>query len=144
MDLKNFFEKAKKLDKKVVVKSTILEVVGFILSPLSWWNDLLINVPLAYIMTWPIGKLISLFTPVNFTAYIIIFIVCYWITNLVGILMMHYGILALKSQKISKKDLIVSVNVALVYTIIIAVIALQTNIESLLMDYHVVPGWLAK
>jgi hypothetical protein len=36
----------------------VLGFIGFMLSPLSWWNDLFVNVPLAPAFAWTI----SLFT----------------------------------------------------------------------------------
>ena len=53
--------------------------VGFILSPLTWWNDVAVNLPIAWILasflpdTW--------FRPA--------FVVCYWVTNIAGLMMMY-------------------------------------------------------
>ena len=53
--------------------------LGFILSPLTWWNDLAVNLPIAWILasflpdTW--------FGPA--------FVVCYWVTNIAGLMMMY-------------------------------------------------------
>jgi hypothetical protein len=33
----------------------VLALVGYMLSPLSWWNDLFVNVPLALGFAWLIG-----------------------------------------------------------------------------------------
>jgi hypothetical protein len=40
---------------KVRVKSFLVAIIGFILSPLSWWNDLFVNIPLAYLFAIPFG-----------------------------------------------------------------------------------------
>ena len=40
-----------------------LGVIGFLLSPLSWWNDLLVNIPLAVAFAW----VVSWFYPPCFT-----------------------------------------------------------------------------
>ena len=48
--------------------------IGFMLSPLSWWNDLFVNVPLALAFAW----LVSLFWPAVFTAS---FVLGYWLRN---------------------------------------------------------------
>jgi hypothetical protein len=63
----------------------ILTVVGFILSPLSWWNDLLVNIPLAYLFAWPVGL-------INERLFIPALVVGYWMTNVAGLLLMHAGI----------------------------------------------------
>jgi hypothetical protein len=39
-----------------------LALIGYMLSPLSWWNDMFINVPLALAFAW----VISLFWPSAF------------------------------------------------------------------------------
>ena len=60
-------------------------MVGFLLSPLSWWNDLIVNVPLAYLLANPIAWLWpSLYVPA--------FVGAYWLTNLLGLLMLDSGI----------------------------------------------------
>lgn len=58
--------------------------VGFLLSPLSWWNDLFVNVPLALAVAW----VVSLLWPAAFTAT---FVVAYWLTNVLGLVMLHKG-----------------------------------------------------
>jgi len=65
-------------------KYSALIVAGFILSPLSWWNDFFINIPLAYIFSFPFSLLDEqLFLPA--------FILGYWFSNLLGLLMLHWG-----------------------------------------------------
>lgn len=53
--------------------------VGFILSPLTWWNDLVVNLPIA----WVLASLLpdTWFKPA--------FIASYWVTNIAGFLMMY-------------------------------------------------------
>lgn len=62
----------------------ILVTSGFILSPLSWWNDLVVNVPLAYLFSLP-------FSLINEQLFLPAFILGYWLTNLLGFLMLHWG-----------------------------------------------------
>lgn len=64
---------------------TLLGLLGFILSPLSWWNDLFVNVPLAYALSYPF----SLLDPIFFLP---VFVMAYWLSNLVGLLLIHYSI----------------------------------------------------
>src|SRR5437762_2871403 len=61
---------------------TALAFVGFMLSPLSWWNDLVVNVPLALAFAW----LVSWFYRGAFAAS---FILGYWLTNVLGLVLMH-------------------------------------------------------
>ena len=54
----------KMIAKKHHLINIILVTAGFILSPLSWWNDLLVNIPLAYLFSLPFSILDeSLFLP---------------------------------------------------------------------------------
>ena len=67
------------------IKAGILTTIGYILSPLSWWNDLFINIPLAYGFGFLFGLISQkLFLPMM--------ILGYWITNILGVILMHYGI----------------------------------------------------
>lgn len=62
-----------------------LAVVGFLLSPLTWWNDLFVNVPLAYLAAIPVAWV----WPAAFTPA---FVIAYWLTNLVGLMLMDQGL----------------------------------------------------
>src|SRR5262249_26236206 len=55
----------------------VLAFIGFMLSPLSWWNDLFVNVPLAVGFAW----LVAFFYRPAFESAVII---GYWLTNLIG------------------------------------------------------------
>ena len=101
----------------------VLATIGFILSPLSWWNDLFVNVPLALGFAW----LISWFHP---SAFGVSFVVGYWLTNVLGLVLMHKGAAALaaKDARLSYgrwelgKDLLI----ALLYTgFIVALVKLR-------------------
>lgn len=69
-----------------------LVILGYLLSPLSWWNDLVVNVPLAYLFSIP-------FTFINEKLFVPSFIIGYWLTNLFGFLLLHWG-----SQNIINKN----------------------------------------
>ena len=70
--------------KKQRLFNVLLVIIGFILSPLTWWNDLVVNIPLAYLFSLPFSLLHeNLFLPS--------FILGYWLSNLLGFLLMHWG-----------------------------------------------------
>ena len=90
----------------------LLGLLGFILSPLSWWNDLFVNVPLSYALSYPF----SLIDPIFFLP---VFVVAYWISNLVGFLLLHYsvqGISGLQKKTGAYGRMIV---ITLIYTLLI-------------------------
>lgn len=113
--------------------SALLGGIGWLLSPLSWWNDLLVNVPLAYLFALPF----SLFDE---RLYVPAFVMGYWLTNVVGFILLHKGVIgAFSSRQTSlKKDLII----ATMYTVVIAAAAMLgwlPSPASLLSKWQ---GWL--
>jgi hypothetical protein len=36
--------------KKKKIVGAVVAALGFVLSPLSWWNDLFVNIPIAYFL----------------------------------------------------------------------------------------------
>ncbi len=66
------------------VRGGALVALGYMLSPLSWWNDLFFNLPIAYGLGWIFG-LISKDWILPMT------VVGYWVSNVLGILMMQWG-----------------------------------------------------
>jgi hypothetical protein len=65
-------------------QGSVLAVVGYLLSPLSWWNDLFINIPLAYLFASLCGMLsASFFMPCM--------VLGYWLTNIAGLILLHKG-----------------------------------------------------
>src|SRR5437660_12343271 len=97
------------------VTGSVLAVVGFMLSPLSWWNDLFVNVPLAVAFAW----IISLFDKAAFEWSLII---GYWLTNIAGLMLMHKGAQKLLSEKdrgYSRRALLRDLGISLLYTALI-------------------------
>lgn len=70
------------LQRRVV--GGIVGLIGYLLSPLSWWNDLWINIPLAYLA----ANGVALLYPAWFAPA---FAGAYWLTNLLGLLLLHAG-----------------------------------------------------
>ena len=88
-----------------------MAVVGFMLSPLSWWNDLFVNVPLALVFAW----LLALFYKPAFQPALII---GYWLTNVAGFVLMHKGAQTMVTEKssYSRRELLRDVGISLLYT----------------------------
>ena len=70
----------------------LLFLIGYILSPLSFWNDLLVNIPLAYLMIFWVGFIWP-------GALLPAFILAYWLTNLLGFMMMKSGAIKYMDKK---------------------------------------------
>ena len=108
--------------KKQRLVNVLLVTTGFILSPLTWWNDLFVNIPLAYLFSIP-------FTFINENLFLASFITGYWLTNLLGFLLMHMGGEGLIYQKKPTIGIRRSLLISLLYSIIVICM--------------VVLGWLA-
>ncbi len=103
---------------KKKTKGVIFAIIGYILSPVSWWNDLYVNIPIAYIFALPFGYLSKqLFFPA--------LIIAYWISNIVGFMMMHHGVKKIISKDINKrKEFVKLFFVSLIYTVFVVLIIL--------------------
>lgn len=98
---------------------TALGLIGFMLSPLSWWNDLFVNVPLAVGFAW----IISLAYP---PAFLPAAVLGYWLTNVLGFVLMHKGAQQLLAQAdrkpYSRRALLSDLAISILYTLIIVVL----------------------
>jgi hypothetical protein len=103
------------MSRKRKITGGLMAVVGFMLSPLSWWNDLFVNVPLAVAFGW----VVSLFYRPAFSASVVL---GYWLTNVLGFVLLHKGAQKMVSdsdRKYSRRDLIRDLAVSLLYTAVI-------------------------
>jgi hypothetical protein len=97
------------------VSGSIVALIGFMLSPLSWWNDMVVNVPLALVFAWLAS---ALYKP----AFTVSLVVGYWLTNVLGFILMHKGaqqMLSEQGKKYSRRELAKDVGISLVYTLVI-------------------------
>jgi hypothetical protein len=96
---------------------SVVAFVGFLLSPLSWWNDAFVNIPIA----WGVASLVALirrgwFEPALYLAYLG--------TNVLGLVLMHLGVRMglTKPRPFTRRDLLLQLLVALGYTALIFVL----------------------
>src|SRR5260221_4809959 len=97
------------------IRGGIVAFIGFMLSPLSWWNDLFVNVPLALAFAWSV----SWFFPRLFTAS---FVVGYWLTNVVGLVLLqkeNEAMIAAQPGRYTKQNLLKDLAISLLYTAMI-------------------------
>ncbi|HPE63265.1 MAG TPA: hypothetical protein PLQ49_04055 [Methanothrix sp.] len=102
------------------VKGGLMATVGYLLSPVSWWNDLFVNIPLAYAFG-------ALFGLVSEELFLPAMVAGYWMTNILGFVLMHRGVKEAVSGKqetgYSKGDMIKDLCVSVIYTMIVVVLA---------------------
>jgi hypothetical protein len=92
-----------------------LALIGYMLSPLSWWNDMFVNVPLALAFAW----LVSLFWP---RAFGIACVLGYWLTNVLGFVLMHKGAQQMFTERklqYTRRELLKDLAISLLYTLLI-------------------------
>lgn len=87
----------------------IIAGVGYILSPLSWWNDLVVNVPLALAMASLLRRLAGVDLEKGFAT-------SYWLTNVLGLVLMVLGGGYGLRGKVKARDIVISLLVASAYT----------------------------
>lgn len=118
--IKLFYWKLRNQKLKVFA-SSLLGLVGFLLSPLSWWNDIFINVPLAWLFAYVITKPLSYLGNVSRLGFGIIFAIGYLLTNILGFYLMHLSIVNLtEKETIShKKQFAISILYTLVFLALI-------------------------
>ncbi len=117
----DFIEIAGREIEKDKMKGGLLATVGYLLSPVSWWNDLFVNIPLAYAF----GALVGL---INEDLFLPAMVAGYWITNILGFVLMHRGIKEVVSKSessgYSKGDMIKDLCVSVVYTAVVVILVL--------------------
>lgn len=99
------------------VSGGFLAMLGFMLSPLSWWNDAFVNLPLALGFAW----IVSLFSPKAFGPACVI---GYWLTNVLGFMLMHKGVRTIRQEPapLLRRELLKDVVVSLAYTLVILIL----------------------
>jgi hypothetical protein len=112
---------------KQKLKGSLIGLIGFILSPLSWWNDLVVNIPLAVIIGW-------LFSLIYKPLFLPAAIVGYWFTNVLGLILLRRGAQTALSEKdapkpFSKKELLKDILISIAYTFVIILLAKFRLIE---------------
>ncbi|OGF26380.1 hypothetical protein A2331_06465 [Candidatus Falkowbacteria bacterium RIFOXYB2_FULL_34_18] len=100
------------------IRGGILATVGYVLSPLSWYNDIFVNIPLVYIFAFPFGL-------ISKTLLMPSMIFGYWLTNVLGFMLMHHGvndIISKEQKKHTRKEIIKDVLISIIYTLIVIVL----------------------
>lgn len=101
-----------------------LIVVGWLLSPLCWWNDLFFNLPVAYGFGWLCSQIADNWLLPGT-------VIGYWLSNVVGIVLIQFGAVDFfqgqPTDRNFKQDLLTGIVSSTVFTV--AIVALiQLNI----------------
>jgi hypothetical protein len=107
-----------------------MAAVGYLLSPLSWWNDLFVNVPLALLFAW----LVSLVYKPAFEPCLIL---GYWGTNVLGFILLHKGAKTMfsdKDHRYNRRELLQDLLISIVYTALILAL-LRTGVLKPIGNY---------
>ncbi len=110
----------------------LVAAVGYMLSPLSWWNDLWVNVPLALVFAWTV----SFFYPPAFKSCVVI---GYWLTNVAGFVLMHKGAsqaLAKEQRKYSRRALLRDLAISVLYTALIVALVMTGILKPITAYFH--------
>lgn len=87
--------------------------IGWILSPLTWWNDAFVNLPLSYLT----ANVLFYIIPIPFMWLVV---VSYWITNLIGLVFMYLsGKSLILSSRDRKKTIMTMLIFTAIYTLVI-------------------------
>lgn len=90
--------------------------VGYMLSPLSWWNDLFFNLPIALVFGYAIGW-------INSSWFLPGTVIGYWLSNVLGIVMMQFGAMEMlftEEKRNLKRDLLIGIGSSTLYTAVVA------------------------
>jgi len=93
----------------------VLGIIGYILSPLSWWNDAIVNIPIAIV----VGTIFSLIDEKFFSLG---FFLGYLASNIVGLILLQHSVEIALRRKVSLKKMLMS---ALIYTVVISIVLLE-------------------
>ncbi|MBE9028338.1 hypothetical protein IQ266_01030 [filamentous cyanobacterium LEGE 11480] len=90
--------------------------IGYMLSPLSWWNDLFFNLPIALVFGYGASW-------INTSWFIPGTIVGYWLSNVLGMVMMQFGAVDMflpDEKRNPTRDLWIGFGSSTLYTVVVS------------------------
>jgi len=98
-----------------LIRNTVF-FIGWTLSPLTFWNDAFVNIPISYFA----ANMVMKFFRVDFITTLVVF---YWITNFVGLSLMYAsGNYMVKSVRGVLKELLSLIITVSIYTTILTIL----------------------
>ncbi len=95
--------------------NSIIFVIGYVLSPMTWWNDAFINIPIAYFLA-------SFTKHLAKTDFLWSFIFYYWLSNIVGVFMMFIAGRSVINEKKAKTKKFAIIFDIVFYSLLIGVL----------------------
>jgi integral membrane sensor domain MASE1 len=90
--------------------------LGWLLSPLTSWNDVFVNIPLSYLTA-------RLFVKVFRTDFVVTLLAAYWFTNALGIAMMlASGQSIIRDKNNRQRELLTILGTVAIYSLIVVLI----------------------
>lgn len=100
---------------KSFLRNTIF-FIGWLLSPLTFWNDAFVNIPLSYLLA-------NIFIRIFARDFVYTIIIFYWLTNFVGLFMMYAsGRYVIKNRKDIVKELVSLAVTIFIYTAVLVIL----------------------
>ncbi len=94
---------------------SLVAIIGYILSPLSPWNDMYVNVPLAYFFAIILNMLIGMNKLAGFY-------IGYTITNIVGLLMLALGVHSIQRRASPRRQILKYIIASMFYAVIASIL----------------------
>ncbi len=85
-------------------------LVGYVLSPLSWWNDAVVNIPMSLLLGGAIHRLLGLPLDISVAA-------AYTATNIAGVALLAIGGSGLLGA--SKRNMAMALAASIVYSLVV-------------------------
>ncbi|MCE4628006.1 MAG: hypothetical protein F7C34_02515 [Desulfurococcales archaeon] len=90
----------------------VVGLIGYILSPASWWNDAVVNIPIALAIAEILERVSGLPREAGFAA-------AYWATNLAGIVLMLVGMEGAGRSRVTLRSLLAGLALGSLYTVLV-------------------------
>ncbi len=99
----------------IFIKNAVF-FIGWLLSPLTFWNDTFVNIPISYLLA-------SLAIRVIRADFLFLVLIFYWLSNGVGILMMYTSGKSIMRDKSGRlKALVIFLITVVIYSVIIIIL----------------------
>ena len=90
--------------------------IGWMLSPLTFWNDVFVNIPISYLCAALLVKVVK-------ADFLFLVLVFYWLSNGIGILMMYSSGKSIIQDKSKRLQSLVTLLITVViYSVIIIIL----------------------